>query len=88
MWVWRIDSDGFYIEPVEISEGEEIPKDCVEVEPPPYFKAYWNGASWKEGLTQAEIDAIKNTPLPPTPIEKLAKDQADLMFQLVMKGVL
>lgn len=44
--VYRIDKDGIYVEPVLLSEGEKLPKDCVELAPP-------------DGMYKAKYDAKK-----------------------------
>jgi hypothetical protein len=31
--VFKIDSDGFYLEPVILQDNEKTPMDCVEIEP-------------------------------------------------------
>ncbi|TQR31987.1 hypothetical protein [Brevibacillus brevis] len=67
---YRIDVNGFFVEPVLISVDlppEQIPEDIVKERPTDgLFKAKWTGDQWEEGLTQQEIDAIKN-PLQPQP---------------------
>ena len=46
--VYRIDEVGFYIEPVILKTEEDVPQDCVEVEPPNMYKAHWSGSEWVE----------------------------------------
>jgi hypothetical protein len=87
--VYKINSNGLYVEPVVLSEGEELPSDCVEVMPIwGLYKAKWTGTTWIESLTQEEIDAIKNAPIEPSETEVLKKQVADLAFELMIKGVL
>lgn len=79
--VFKIDSDGFYLEPVILSDNEAIPSDCVEEFPTEgMFKHKWNGTVWEEGLSQEEIDAIKNAPVPKTEAQILGE-------QLVAKDI-
>jgi hypothetical protein len=74
--VLRIDSNGFYIEDVILQDGKVTPTDCIEIIcPDGFYKPKWNGTEWIEGLTQAEIDAIKNVVMPPTLEEQLATAQ-------------
>lgn len=86
--VYRLDSDGFYIEPVVIEPHETLP-DCIEVRPPDgLYKAQFIEGEWIEGMSQDEIEAIKNTPVEPSEIDILKKQQADLIFELMMNGVI
>lgn len=87
--VYKIDSNGFYIEPVIIQDNEPIPSNCVEEMPiKGLYKPKQENGKWVEGLTLEEIEAVKNQPQPPNEIEQLKKQQADLVFELMMKGVL
>jgi hypothetical protein len=62
--VYKIDSEGFYVEPVILSEGEELPSDCVEVAiPEGLYKAKFDGTAFVEGLTQLEIDTLSGNTL-------------------------
>lgn len=57
--VYRIDSDGFYIEPVIIEDDQIIPSDCVELRPlDGLFKGKYTNGEWTEGLSQDEIDNL------------------------------
>lgn len=89
--VFRIDGQGFYIEPVILNDNEPCPSDCREDKPQDgLYKIKRNSqdTGWEEGLTQPEIDNIRNIPNPPDPIEDLKKQQADLVFQLMLNGVI
>lgn len=87
--VYRIDDNGFYIEPVILKERETLPSNCVEVTPTNgLYKAKFVDGQWIDGLSQVEIDAIVNAPVPLTPLEELQKQQADLIFELMMNGVI
>lgn len=91
MIVYRIDEYGYYIEPIELAEGEGVPNDCISIPlPEGFFKAKFNHEKqqWTEGLSQEEIDKIANQQVPPDPLEILGKQLADLEFKLTMSGVL
>jgi hypothetical protein len=61
--LYRIDSNGFYTEPVMVKDNEPSHPLLVEVKPPDgCYKAKWSGSSWTETATPAEIQAIKNPP--------------------------
>lgn len=86
--VYRIDANGYYVEPVLIDEDEETPPDCVET---PFqdgmYKPQWDGTQWVEGLTQEEVEAIrqeqeKRNSLPSD--SKRLKDLEDAVFQLML----
>jgi hypothetical protein len=72
--VYRLDAEGFYSEDVIIEYGAELPSDCVDMpEPIGFYKIKYDRdkAKWVEGLTQAEIDELRNKPLPKTEMELL-----------------
>lgn len=59
--VFKIDNEGFYVEPVIIEDGEL--EGCISTPiPDGLFKAKWNGQEWLESMSQEEIDAIRNKP--------------------------
>lgn len=89
MIVFRYDGSGFYVEPVEIEEGKPIPLDCTRVPLPSVnYKPKFVDGAWVETLTQAEIDELLNAPVPLSPLDELKKQQADLIFELMMNGVI
>lgn len=81
----KIDENGMFIEDVIVKEIPTVTHEDEEgnltLIPDPqfiqtpceggFYKPKWNGTEWVEGLSQAEIDAIKNTPQPKTDVEKL-----------------
>lgn len=70
--VYRIDANGFYIEPVIINTVDDIPSDCVGVDlPQGLYQAKWNDTEWVEDMTHEEIDALNNVPQPPTVEEQV-----------------
>lgn len=65
-----IDDNGYFIEDVIT---EETNNNLIEVQcPDGFYKPKWNGSAWVEGLTQAEIDAIKNQPKVPSESDRLS----------------
>lgn len=81
--VYRIDKNGFYLEPLEILEGEPIPPDCIEKIPTQgrgFYKHKWDGVDWVEGLPLSEIDQLKVIPL--DPIDEIKRKQ-ELMQQAI-----
>lgn len=68
--VFRFNKYGFFVEPILIDDGEEIPVDCTEVPlPQPSWKPRWNGKEWEETITQEELDKMYK-PQPPLPSTK------------------
>jgi hypothetical protein len=78
--VVRIDSDGFYVEPVILEDNDKVPSDCVESVPPSLYKARYVDGAWGEGASQVEIDALTSAPQPITELETLKRNQ-ELMQQ-------
>jgi hypothetical protein len=86
--VYRIDEEGFLIEPIIIDDESKIPSDCIFADTPNgLYKAKFDGSGWIEGADDSYISSINVTP-ELTELEKLQKQQADLMFELMMKGVI
>lgn len=68
--VLKIDSEGYFLEDVILEDSDVTPINCIETLcQGGFFKPQWNGVEWIEGLTQEEIDAIINTPIPKTEVE-------------------
>jgi hypothetical protein len=54
--VYRHDPQGFFIEPVILKDGEGIPPDCTEIQPPHgLYKAQFTNGSWIEAETDATL---------------------------------
>lgn len=90
----RIDNKGNFIEDVLL---EEIPYTYDEegnkiydthyietIVPNGLYKPKWTGTEWIEGLTQEEIEAIKNETIE-QPLE--LKNRADIDYMSLMLGV-
>jgi hypothetical protein len=73
--VFKIDSNGLYVEPVILQDNEKTPMDCVETMPPSLFKAKFLDGTWVEGATAKEITDIKNVPQPVSELDELKKNQ-------------
>jgi hypothetical protein len=87
--VYKYDNNGNYIEPLLIEDGHNLPNNCTDKEPPqPNWKPVFNGTKWIETITQEELNALQKQPIPLSPFEQLQKDQTDLIFTLMMNGVL
>lgn len=70
--VYKIDDNGFYVEPVLVSVDEELTEDLVEIPfPNGLYRPKWTGTEWIEGATQEEIDNIKNQQPEPNEVEKI-----------------
>jgi hypothetical protein len=87
--VYRIDSNGYFIEPVVLDENEEVPSDCVGCNSTRWI-IQGTIFKWSMGgrMSQKDIDAIKNTPEPLSELEQIKKQQADLTFTLMINGVI
>jgi hypothetical protein len=72
--VYRIDKDGFYIEPVILQDYENIPPMCVDTQPQDgLFKAKFINGYWVEGMSQDDINLLIGDPF--TRLKKLKMAQ-------------
>lgn len=79
--VYKVDSEGFYLEPVIIKEGDTIPNDCVEEKlPNGLYKARFVDGQWIEGLSPEEIEALNPSTKEKTQIDKL-QEKVDKLEQ-------
>jgi hypothetical protein len=54
--VYRFDSNGIYIEPLQLNDNENIPDDCTEIKPEDgLFKAKFVDGAWVESETDATL---------------------------------
>lgn len=87
MLVYKIDSEGFYIEPIFLGEYDDIPSNCVNVEPPDgLFKLKFVDGEWIEGLTSQEIDDYINRPSAPSPEEVMGQQITDSEIESMLQG--
>lgn len=80
----KIDENGFYIEEVLVDKNNVI-ADVILEDWSNLIKPKWNGSQWIEGF-EGELPAP--TVPQPSEVEILAKQQTDLIFALMEKGVL
>ena len=79
--VYEVDSEG-YLKNIHVSKIDEQ-LDYIIVDPPNgLFSPKWTGTEWIEGMSQEEIDTIKNGPKPLSEIEKLRIEQAQANAEL------
>lgn len=84
--VLKIDNQGYFIEDV-ILENELVPSDCIDIQClDGFYKPKWNGSEWIEGLTQTEIDALKNVSIEKTEMEIL-KETLDTLVLTSLGGL-
>lgn len=65
----RIDSNGFFLEDVIVEENTVLDGLITTQCPEGFYKPKWDGSAWTEGLSQTEIDIVKNLPQPKTELE-------------------
>jgi hypothetical protein len=91
MGFYMYDKDGYFIS-IEV-EKEYIPEGVSYTEVPipdvGHIRSKFNPETkeWEDGATPEYIESIKYIP-PESDMDKLKKQQADLMFELMMKGVI
>lgn len=78
----RLESDDYKLKVNEL-DASKVP----DFNENPFYKKQWDGQRWVEGATQEEINALKNIPRPHSELDELKKQQADLVFELMLKGV-
>lgn len=86
--VFKVASDGLYVEDVLLNDGEAVPHDCTEVEIPEvglYHPRLVSG-KWVEGMPQTEIDALKAHTPPKSELEQLRETVDQLVLDNLMRG--
>ncbi|MED0726657.1 hypothetical protein P4S92_00105 [Bacillus safensis] len=86
-WIYKYDEKFNYLpgEEIEIEEDADIPKGYTDVIPQDgLYKGKYNVAkrAWYESATQEYIDSLQPKPLPPSEIDLLKQQNADLLQQL------
>lgn len=59
MQVYEYDENGIFVEPVILSENEELPPNMTFNRPDGFYKPKWTGTKWIEGLSQGELDEME-----------------------------
>lgn len=83
--VIKVDENGFYVEPVIVSDDEDDEVENLIETPIPegFYLPRWNGEKWVEGLTVEEIEALKQQNQPqPDEVELLKQENAELKHRL------
>lgn len=83
--VYEYDANGFLKDTHEIGEYEVIPINCTNLAPNKIRPRFVNG-EWVDGVTEEEKAELLKSPV--DPVEELRRQQTDLIFELMMKGVL
>ncbi|QGX64967.1 hypothetical protein GPA07_05675 [Bacillus sp. ms-22] len=86
-WIYRYDEKFNYIPggEIEIEEDADIPEGYTDVRPRDgLYKGKYNEEkrAWYESATEEYIDHFQAKPLPPSDIDLLKKQNADLLQQL------
>lgn len=86
--VYRFDENGFFKEPVFINDDENIPWDCTEIKPSNklYSPKFVKG-EWVNGISDEEIEKIRNPVIPLSEVQQLQQENANLMFQNAIQDV-
>ena len=72
MMYHKIDEYGYFVEDVVFLHNEEPTEDLIPTPcPDGFYKPRWDGEDWIEGLTQGEIEIIRNQTQPQTTEERL-----------------
>ena len=89
----KVDEQGLFIEDVIVKEyplievdGEMVKDESFVSEPSQggLYKPKWTGEEWIEGMTQVEIDTLKDVVQPQTEIEKLQEVVDQLLLDDLM----
>jgi hypothetical protein len=80
--VFKIDDQGFYIEPVIVKDDEELEENLIETPiPEGFYRPRWNGNEWVEGLTNEEIEQLKQQHQPQLSEVDLLKQENEELKQ-------
>lgn len=82
--VYRIDEQGYFVEPVILRDDEQILEDCTVLElPEGLFRARFVNGEWVEDATSEEIEELTRVPeRQPSEVELLQRDNATLLMQV------
>lgn len=68
----KIDTNGYYVEPIIVSDDMENTSDIIVIAcPDGLYKPKWTGSAWVEGATQDYIDSL-HQPQPPSLSDRLS----------------
>ncbi|MED0863791.1 hypothetical protein [Bacillus safensis] len=86
-WIYKYDGKFNYLPEaeIEIEEEADIPKGYTDVRPQDgLYNGKYNVSkrAWYESATQEYIDSLQPKPLPPSEIDLLKQQNADLLQQL------
>lgn len=77
----RVNEQGFFLEDVILQDYESTPEDCVDIEVPEgFYYPKWDfvNLQWVEGLSEEEIEEIRNQLIPPNEIDVLGEKIVEL----------
>jgi hypothetical protein len=77
--VFRIDENGFFVEPVILEATDSTPADCVETSwayPFAFYKPKWDGHQWVEGGVAPELSPVDAFPSLEQQVEDLKQQLA------------
>lgn len=81
MFIHVVDSEGLFVEDAFV---DELTAFTIEAPVPDgFYKPKWDGSQWIEGLTQSEIDNIKNVNSEPTEAERITVLEDALLSALL-----
>lgn len=91
MIAYKYDQNGAWIpgKEIEAQSSNELPVNFTTIPlPQPCWKPYFLNGKWVEKITQDELKALPSVESRPSELEVLKKQQADLIFTLMMNGVI
>jgi hypothetical protein len=84
-YVRLIDENGLFVEDAFVEEL--TPLTIETLCPPGFYRPKWDGEKWIEGLTQDQIDEIKNVPQVPSIEDRLTAAEGVIMEVLEMMAM-
>ena len=86
MQVYRFDSNGYYVEPVVLNDGDPIPEDCTDIPlPQPNWKPKFVNGEWIETATEEEMNPPILEP-EPSALEKQVALMQKALDDLILGG--
>ncbi|MFF2413556.1 hypothetical protein [Bacillus safensis] len=89
MQIFYFNDDYLYIYEDVIDDLSEIPKNATDVQPVGFYLPKFDPESneWSESASQEYIDGVQPV-YQPSELEIVRQQQAELVFTLMMKGVI